>query len=61
MSYVNERISECYRRAADYKRLCHRASNLDVRETYLLTRQEFLRLAETLEKTRTDPKAKRSR
>jgi hypothetical protein len=61
MSYAKERIAECYRRAEDYKRLCHRASNLDEREVYLSTRREFLRLAENLEKTRADPKSKRSR
>src|SRR4030095_12292804 len=36
MSYrVKERIAECHRRAKEYKRLSHRASNLDEREIYL--------------------------
>jgi len=60
MLHVKERIAECYRRAEEYKRLYHRASSLDERETYLSTRREFLRLAENLARTR-DPKAKRSR
>jgi hypothetical protein len=60
MSYVKERIAECYRRAEEYRRLYHRASSLDEREVYLSTRREFLRLAENLEKTRADPKVKRS-
>jgi len=56
---VKERIAECHRRAKDYQRLYHRASNLDEREVYLSTRQQFLRLAADL-KTRAGPKAKRS-
>jgi hypothetical protein len=61
MSYtVRERIAECYRRAEEYKRLYHRASNLDERKLYLATRRDFLRLAEDLEKTRADPKALRT-
>jgi hypothetical protein len=59
MSYVKECIAECHRRAKEYKRLSHRASNLNEREIYLSTRRQFLRLAEDL-KTRADPKAKRS-
>ena len=51
MSYVKERIAECYRRAEDYKRLYHRASSLDEQEVYLSTRREFLRMADNLEKT----------
>jgi hypothetical protein len=60
MSYVKERIAECYRRAEDYKRLYHRASSLDEQEVYLSTRREFLRMADNLEKTRAGPKTKRS-
>ena len=60
MSYVKERIAECYRRAEDYKRLYHRASSLDEQEIYLSTRREFLRMADNLEKTRAGPKTKRS-
>jgi len=60
MSYVKERIAECYRRAEEYRRLYHRAASLDEREVYLSTRREFLRLAENLEKSRADPKTKRS-
>jgi hypothetical protein len=60
MSYVKERIAECYRRAEEYKRLYHRASSLDEREVFLSTRREFLRLAENLEKARADPKTRRS-
>jgi hypothetical protein len=60
MSYVKDRIAECYRRAEEYKRLYHRASSLDEREVYLSTRREFLRLAENLAKTRAVPKTKRS-
>jgi hypothetical protein len=61
MSYsVRERIAECYRRAEEYKRLYHRASNLNERELYLATRRDFLRLAEDLEKTRVNPKALRT-
>jgi hypothetical protein len=61
MSYsVKERVAECYRRAEEYKRLYHRASSLDERELYLATRRDFLRLAEDLEKTRADPKARRT-
>ena len=60
MSYVKERIAECYRRAEEYKRLYHRASSLDEREAYLSTRREFLRLAENLEKTHAGPELKRS-
>jgi hypothetical protein len=61
MSYtVRERIAECYRRAEEYKRLYHRASNLDERKLYLATRRDFLRLAEDLERTRVDPKALRT-
>jgi hypothetical protein len=60
MSYpVKERIAECRRRADEYRRLYHRASNLDEREIYLSTRRQFLRLAEDLE-TRAGLKAKRS-
>jgi hypothetical protein len=57
---VKERIAECHRRAEEYKRLYHRASNLDERKLYLATRRDFLRLAEDLEKTRVDPKALRT-
>jgi hypothetical protein len=61
MSYsVKERIVECYRRAEEYKRLYHRASNLDERERYRATRRDFLRLAEDLEKTLANPKARRT-
>jgi hypothetical protein len=61
MSYsVKERITEYYRRAEEYKRLYHRASSLDERELYLATRQDFLRLAEDLEKTLAEPKARRT-
>jgi len=60
MSYVKERIAECYRRAEDYKRLYHRASSLDEQEVYLSTRREFLRMADNLEKTRAGAKTKRS-
>ena len=61
MSYsVKERIAECYRRAEEYKRLYHRASSLDERELYLATRQDFLRLAEDLEKILAEPKARRT-
>ena len=56
MSYVKERIAECYRRAEEYRRLYQKASSLDEREIYLSTRREFLRLAENLEKGR--PKTK---
>ena len=56
---VEERVAECYRRADEYRRLYHRASNLDEREIYLSTRRQFLRLAED-PKTRAGPKAKRS-
>jgi len=59
MSYVKERIAECYRRAEDYKRLYHRASSLDEQEVYLSTRREFLRMADNLEKTRAGAKTKR--
>jgi hypothetical protein len=61
MSYsVKERIAECYRRAEEYKRLYHRASNLDEREQYLATKRDFLRLAEDLEKTLAAPKMQRT-
>jgi len=60
MSYVKERIADCYRRAEDCERLYHRASRLAEREIYLSARREFLRLAKNLEKTRTEPRTKRS-
>jgi hypothetical protein len=50
MSYsVKERVAECYRRAEEYKKLYHRASNLDEREIYLSTVRQFLRVAKDLE------------
>jgi hypothetical protein len=45
---VKERIAECYRRAEEYKKLYHRASNLDEREIYLSIVRQFLRGAKDL-------------
>jgi hypothetical protein len=51
MSYsVREHVAECHRRAEEYKKLYHRASNLDEREMYLSTVRQFLRLAKDIEK-----------
>jgi hypothetical protein len=51
MSYsVKENVAECYRRAEEYRKLYHGASNLDEREMYLSTVRQFLRLAKDLEK-----------
>jgi hypothetical protein len=58
MYCVKERIAECHRRAREYKRLYHRASDLDEREIYLSTGWQFLLLAEDLER-RADFKTKR--
>ena len=49
---VKERIAECYRRAEEYKKLYHRASNLDEREIYLSIVRQFLRVAEGLDPRR---------
>jgi hypothetical protein len=52
MSYsVREHVAECHRRAEEYKKLYHRASNLDEREMYFSTVRQFLRLAKDIEKT----------
>jgi|SRR3954451_11579907 hypothetical protein len=51
MSYsVKEHIAECYRRAEEYKKLYHKASNLDEREIYLSTVRQFLREAKDLDR-----------
>jgi hypothetical protein len=60
MSYVKERIADCYRRAEDYERLYHRASRRDERKIYRSARREFLRLAQNLESAPTEPRTKRS-
>jgi hypothetical protein len=49
---VKERIAECYRRAEEYKKLYHRASNFDEREIYLSIVRQFLRVAEGLDPRR---------
>jgi hypothetical protein len=46
---VKADVAECYRRAEEYKKLYHSASNLDEREMYLSTVRQFLRLAKDLE------------
>ena len=51
MSYsVKKHISECYRRADEYKILYYRASTLDERDIFFSTTPQFLRLAESLKK-----------
>ena len=45
---LKQRITECYRRADEYRRLYHRASNLDERDMYFLTTMQLTRLAEEL-------------
>jgi len=55
MSYsLKAHVTECYRRAEEFKRLYERASNLDDREIYFLTRWQFLLFAMNLEKKQMD-------
>jgi hypothetical protein len=51
---VKEHITECYRRARDYKRLYDGASKLGEREVYFSTRRQFLLLAMDLEKSQNE-------
>src|SRR5262245_3309481 len=46
---LEEHIAECYRRAAEYKRLHRRASSWERREILWSTRQRLLLLANELE------------
>jgi hypothetical protein len=46
---LEEHIAECYRRAAEYKRLHRRASSWERREILWSTRQRLLLLANDLE------------
>jgi hypothetical protein len=45
---LKQRITECYRRAEEFKRLYHRSSNADERDMYFLTTMQLTRLAEEL-------------
>jgi hypothetical protein len=49
MTYsLKQQVAECYRRAEEYRRLCHQSSNLNERESYFLTAMHRARLAEHL-------------
>jgi len=49
MTYsLDQQITECYRRAQEYRRLYHRSSNLNERESYFITTMHLARLADNL-------------
>ena len=67
MNYsLTQQISECYRRAEDYRRLYQQSSSLEERERYFLATVQLTRLAEHMRtqlrgKKRTEFKSSMSR